>query len=499
MADLLGVRVAKFVGGELLFGEVTHVGGFSRTSRHSNQRVNVLLATPPDDWLYTVAWPAATSSLTRASVLEARATAEAIDRYVNGERAELEARRQRDVHAALQRGQRAGFNSASAPALHTRYVVPSYDGLLSSLPPRLARLLPGYQPSAEIIGSFTTETPAGTIHASGGGLIFNLAAHNASTQTGTTLAFRSGFSFENMDAAYLSEHPALMKDCFGFQSYDAAEGFFRDTWGLEVDERGIGARDSFTAFEEYLLTLWRMRQHQSVEFLAHFSGVSRQTITNVQTEWIPRFGAAGRSWVWNPSVAFLESSVPQSFECAGMGSVGYIGDATDILTESVRKMISVRNQQRSEKMHHSVARGLSWCTPTGWIAFASNLVLGRSSEYNTAVALAPQFASVPPHIALCYDKGVASLRAHLPNLNNVIVPCFLSGGQYSAEQAIRNRAIATNRYVIEVTYKNVKAWQYLQPVVPRDDFKYLNHVWWWALGFANLTLRPLKRPQDVRI
>ena len=494
-ADLLGVRVARFSGGELIFGEVSHVAGFCRESRHMDQRVNELLATSPDEWLYTVKWPNGTSNVRRADVLEKRATAEAIDRYLNHEKSELEAQRQRDVHAALQRGQRAGISSVSAPSMQTRYLASTYEGLLSSLPAPIARLLPGYQPSAELVGSFTTETPAGTIHASGTGLIFNLRAHNASTQTGASLAFRDGFSFANMEAEYLSQHPVLCKDCFGFQSYDAAEGFFKDTWGLELDERGIGAPHSFTAFEEYLLTLWRMRTHPSVEFLAHFTDVSHTTITNVQQAWIPKFGAAGRSWVWNPSVAYIESTIPESFERAGMASVGYIGDATDILTESVRKQISVRNQQRSEKMHHSVARGLSWCTPTGWIAFASNLVLGRSSEYNTAVALAPQFASVPPRIALCYDKGVASLRAHLPNLNNVIVPCFLSGGQYSAEQAVRNRAIATNRYVIEVTYKNVKAWQYLQPVVPRDDFRYLNHVWWWALGFTNLTLKPLKQPQ----
>ena len=152
------------------------------------------------------------------------------------------------------------------------------------------------------------------------------------------------------------------------------------------------------------------------------------------------FRALGQRGVvgFEPVVAFLESSVPQSFECAGMGSVGYIGDATDILTESVRKMISVRNQQRSEKMHHSVARGLSWCTPTGGLC-ASNLVLGRSSEYNTAVALAPQFASVPPHIALCYDKGVC-LAARTPaEPEQRHCPMLLSGGQYSAEQAIGNR------------------------------------------------------------
>ena len=182
-----------------------------------------------------------------------------------------------------------------------------------------------------------------------------------------------------------------------------------------------------------------------------------------------------------------------------MERVAYIGDASDLLTETVRKEISVRNQQRSDKSHHSAAMGVSWCTPSGWTAICSDLVLGRSSEYNTSVSLGPKFSHLPPDWALCYDKGVASLRAHLPNLNNVIVPCFLSGGQYTAEQAIRNRSIATNRYVIEITYARVKAWDMLSPIIPRHDFDLLNDVWWWAQGFANLTSQPLKRPSVVDV
>ena len=95
---------------------------------------------------------------------------------------------------------------------------------------------------------------------------------------------------------------------------------------------------------------------------------------------------------------------------------------------------------------------------------------------------------MPPKWSLCYDKGVASLRAHLPNLNNVIVPCFLSGGYYTAEQAVRNRAIAVNRYVIEITYARVKSWGMLKPVVARSDFPYINSVWWWALGFVGFAV-----------
>ena len=55
----------------------------------------------------------------------------------------------------------------------------------------------------------------------------------------------------------------------------------------------------------------------------------------------------------------------------------------------------------------------------------------------------------------------------------------------------------TNRYVIEVTYSRVKAWEMLAPVVPSDQFRHLNSVWWWALGFSNLHYKPLKRLHTV--
>jgi hypothetical protein len=373
-------------------------------------------------------------------------------------------------------------------------MLPSYQGLLT-IPTGVRALLPAPYPS-HLIKSFSVETPAGTFHHSGGGTIFDIKQHEAARQTEPV---RSGFSFANMEEVYLRANPALFHDMFGFGHYDQAADFFEQTWRMDLDECGVAHPKSFSAFQEYLLSLWRMRQRPSLEFASSFAGVSKGNLSEVCKEWIPRCGKAGRSWVWVPSMDFIRTSSPQSFVEAGMQNVGFIGDATDLLTDTVRAMISVRNQQHSDKSKHSAAMAVSWCTPIGWTAIASDLVLGRSSEYNTAVAMAPHFASVPPDIALCYDKGVASLRAHLPNLNNVIVPCFLSGGQYTAEQAIRNRAVATNRYVIEITYSRVKAWDMLKPVIPRTDFALLNEVWWWALGFANLTCKPLKQPYVVNV
>mmetsp|Transcript_21601 Transcript_21601/g.55574 ORF Transcript_21601/g.55574 Transcript_21601/m.55574 type:complete len:150 (+) Transcript_21601:989-1438(+) len=107
---------------------------------------------------------------------------------------------------------------------------------------------------------------------------------------------------------------------------------------------------------------------------------------------------------------------------------------------------------------------------------------------------------MPHHIGLCYDKGVPTLRAHLPNMNDAVVPCFLSADKdhrYDFEEASRNRGIAEQRYVVEVTYARVKRWGMLKPIVPRNEFHHLNNVWWWALGFCNLNYKHFRQPGNA--
>ena len=102
---------------------------------------------------------------------------------------------------------------------------------------------------------------------------------------------------------------------------------------------------------------------------------------------------------------------------------------------------------------------------------------------------------IPSKYALMYDKGVAKLRIHLPNLNEVITPCFLAKKKrFTVTEGIRNRGVASTRYIVEVIYARGKAWRFLDGKVAAQDFGVLNYVWWWSLGFQNLAHKPLKVP-----
>mmetsp|Transcript_17144 Transcript_17144/g.38436 ORF Transcript_17144/g.38436 Transcript_17144/m.38436 type:complete len:313 (-) Transcript_17144:411-1349(-) len=294
---------------------------------------------------------------------------------------------------AEQRALESAANSVRTRIRLTTF--PNGSGLWHALPTRIQQLLPIRTfafdvdlPITDHIAELTTDTPAGTIHHSGGGLIFDIKAHTAAQSyttdfaallaEGQRLGAPSGWCRGNLNSQYFSDCPEFCRHLFGFPSFELVEDFVRDTWGREPDEPGVACRDTFSTVEEFCLALWRMRQRPSNIFLSKFAGTAEKNVSRVVNTWIPRCGAVGRSLVWLPSMDYIKRAVPESFRRSGMESVALIGDCTDILTQTVRKQISVRNQQRSDKSAHSAAMGLSWCTPSGWTAIASDLVLGRT-------------------------------------------------------------------------------------------------------------------------
>lgn len=240
-----------------------------------------------------------------------------------------------------------------------------------------------------------------------------------------------------------------------------------------------------------------------MEIAAQF-GVSRSHLGKKIDAWIFRLGDfAKKTLVGIPDMQYILDNMPHSFIDAGMDKVVAIGDCCDIDTETVRTtyMAQVKNQMFSDKVQASAARGCSFCTPTGLTIIALGLVLGRASELNCVRALRPEFHQIPGHCHLCYDKGVPGMRCCLPHFNHVWMPAFLAPARgktkFTREEHLQNRAVARNRYVIEICYSRAKDWQLLGSYARRETFHLLDSTWFWALGFSNLCCDHLQPPPDV--
>ena len=111
-----------------------------------------------------------------------------------------------------------------------------------------------------------------------------------------------------------------------------------------------------------------------------------------------------------------------------MGKCVAVGGASDFMTETTRTpfMKKVRNMMWSDKVHHSAARGGSFCSGNGMNIAVLDLVFARASETAIIRAMAHMLASLPPFVHVAYDKGVRGMRSMLPNFNFVFMPCFLA-------------------------------------------------------------------------
>ena len=118
-----------------------------------------------------------------------------------------------------------------------------------------------------------------------------------------------------------------------------------------------------------------------------------------------------------PDSDVIASMTPKSFKDCGLGSVVLVGDATDILTEGCNTSVVTSSEMHSDKTSHDVAMGLAFVTGTGYVALACDLFCGRTSEQEACKTCSPVFKHIHGKHAVMYDKGVAKLQVHLPNMN----------------------------------------------------------------------------------
>ena len=89
----------------------------------------------------------------------------------------------------------------------------------------------------------------------------------------------------------------------------------------------------------------------------------------------------------------------------------------------------------------------------------------------------------------------------LPNDNHVYRPCFLAPAKgkvkFTGSEAAENKAVAKDRYVVEISYTRLKDWRILAGFVDREDFHLLNSAWLRTLGFGNLALGMLRPPPGL--
>lgn len=227
-------------------------------------------------------------------------------------------------------------------------------------------------------------------------------------------------------------------------------------------------------------------------------------LTKFVTQWVHRLGSLARqSFIFVQDSEYLRESMPQSHHDHGMSDCTHAGDGTVIHTETPRRGIfkQLKNALYDSKTGASGALGEHLCSANGHNAIASQLQTGRTSEINAlhTPEIQDGMRAIPTEDSTVYDKGVRGRFE--PNNNFRYCPNFLAPARgktkFTGKEAGENKAIAVNRYVVEICYTRVKDWRILGGIADREDFHLLNSAWLWALGFGNIALGMLRPPPDV--
>ena len=310
----------------------------------------------------------------------------------------------------------------------------------------------------------------------------------AATPSGLTRANIVSDEFHAMN-------PRAAKHLFGFESWAETKAIVWAIWD-DVNQNVTG-KGHITKFEKILITKMRMRRSYDTESLAYIFDRVPSRITEYIQEWAPLWGQAGRDLsLLHITEEFLTFHYPQSYKDAGFvdsKKIGAVPDGKDIMMETHRLDSLFTRGMRSEKVHHSAARGVSWSLPAGLNVEHTALFLARATETAIVELWKSRLKKFPGGWGILADRGFARHQRIYPNWNRHYTPAFISGRkQFSYGELETDIRVCQLRYTSEVVYSRVTDETCLTDTVRRGLWPIMDAAWDWGHANGNL-LRTLQK------
>lgn len=186
--------------------------------------------------------------------------------------------------------------------------------------------------------------------------------------------------------------------------------------------------------------------------------------------------------IWPPRNVILDNS-PASFK-ENYPNTFLLLDCTEIKIECPSDLV-LQSQSYSTYKSHNTMKGLVGCDPSGGLLFVSSLFTGSISDKKIVdmsglykvLAEKLKAGEILPNDSVMYDKGF--------NIGNEIkalgldfnVPPLATELQFSEEDLLDTRRIASCRVHVERLIRRIKAYKILSNVLPITMMPHLNQVW----------------------
>lgn len=229
---------------------------------------------------------------------------------------------------------------------------------------------------------------------------------------------------------------------------------YHSEWNVSVDTLSLS--------EQLLLTLMKLRLRLKNLHLATHFGISTGTVTNVFITIISALYDilyVGIMCNTIPSQRKNAQCLPLCF--TQFPNCRIIIDCTEISVDKAENL-KMRCTTYSNYKSRTTLKALVGVSPNGVIVFVSDLYGGSTSD-KQIVQNCNLFAYLEAGDMLMADKGF-NIRQILPSGVTLNIPSFLYNGQFTKEEILHNKSIASARIHVERAIQRIKLFSILDHV-----------------------------------
>ncbi|XP_062568176.1 uncharacterized protein LOC134230395 isoform X1 [Saccostrea cucullata] len=236
-----------------------------------------------------------------------------------------------------------------------------------------------------------------------------------------------------------------------------------------ADRRKTGPTRKLSKYEEFIMTLIRLRLAIFTFFLADIFGVSNTRVSQIFTTWVNfMYHILTPLLVW-PSTPVIKKFLPKSFKLTFPNTVCII-DCTEFFIQKPRSP-SAQSRTYSTYKHHNTYKALIGIMPSGAIIFISDLWGGNTSDrYITKNCGFLDF--VRPGHEIMADRGFLIRDLLLERHAKLVIPPFTKkcnwgkGKRLLQNDIIKTRCIARLRIHVERAIERLKNFNILSNTMP---------------------------------
>ncbi|KAL9975925.1 hypothetical protein ACROYT_G013144 [Oculina patagonica] len=252
-----------------------------------------------------------------------------------------------------------------------------------------------------------------------------------------------------------------------------------------------GRKRILTPFEEFVLTLVRIRLGLMRTHLSDIFGVSESTITKVFITWITFLCHELKSLIIWPSKQQIKNNLPAEFK--KFPNTRVVIDCTEVFIEKPT-LPSAQKTTWSEYKEHNTIKTLVGITPTGTFSFVSNFWTGSTSDRRITQE-SGFLDKLEEGDEVMADKGFNISDLIIRRKATLNIPPLAQGGkQLSRNKVTTTRRIASVRIHVERAIERLKNFKILQGIMPLTLMPQADSILLVCASLCNL-LPPLVRPK----